>query len=222
MGYFERLPAGYAAEPARRYPMVVFLHGAWESGRHLGMIDGSTTPGVRQRDLTRLVDPARGGDTPFVALFPQRCSLLLPPQEMRHFIDHAIATYRIDTRRIYLIGHSAGAAQIWDALPELAGRVAAAVTISGFDTGRDMCAGREVAVWSLHAADDRSVPVAHSIAFTRRLQACAPAQAPRLSVFATGGHDIDEAVLDGRARSGPATPDPLDTDVFAWLLQHVR
>ncbi|MED5619802.1 hypothetical protein [Ideonella sp. BN130291] len=221
MGYFERLPPGYAADTARRYPLVIFLHGAFETGHYLAKLDGSAVPGVRQHDLTALIDPRRGGDTPFLVLYPQRCSYVPAPGELREFIDYAMAAYRVDPRRIYLVGHSAGAGTLWLALPQLADRVAAAVSLSAVDVGADLCPARDVPVWAFHGADDPAVPLAHSRELVRRINACSPPprQPARLTVLERAGHDIDTQVLQAHP---PAAPGGEETDVLRWLLQHTR
>lgn len=219
MGYFERLPAGYATEVGRRYPLVVFLHGGFEVGHNLALLDGTAAAGGPQRALTDLLRPEQGGDTPFVVLYPQRCSYVLPPQDLRAFVDYATVAYRVDPRRIYLVGHSAGAAQIWRALPEVSDRVAAVVTLSGFDVGTDLCRARPVPLWALHAQDDPVVPAAHTREVVRRLKACPrPAEVPlRLDLLPRGGHDIDATVLSDRpGRAGPVGPQV--QDVVGWLL----
>lgn len=217
MGYFERLPQGYAGSPQRRYPLVVFLHGGFETGHHLGLLDGTAAPGGRQRDLTETLTPERGGDDPFIALYPQRCSHVLPPSDLLAFLDHAAAAYRVDPRRVYLVGHSAGAAQVWRALPELAPRIAGVIALSGFDLGTPVCAARTLPMWVIHAQDDPVVPSAHSQEVVRRLRACPPSDPipVRLTVLPAGGHGIDAAVLAPGARLDGEDP-------LGWLLRQRR
>lgn len=211
MGYFERLPTRYAAEPQRRFPLVVFLHGAQERGFNLALLDGSAAAGGPQPAVTDLIAPERGGDTPLIVLYPQRCTYVLPPQELEAFLDHALAAYRVDPSRVYLVGHSAGAAQIWRALPALAPRVAAVVAVSGFDLGTDLCPARDVPVWAIHGVRDGVVPPGHTEDVVRRLAACQGRQPPRMTLLADGGHAIDREVLtDGVAGD----------DVMRWLLAH--
>lgn len=221
MGYYERLPSRYADGSATRYPLIVFLHGSGEVGSQLAVLVGQDQPGVAKRDITAALDPDQAGG--FVALFPQRCANIVVADEIRAFIDHAARAYRVDRSRVYLVGHSAGAAQIWSALDSLTDLVAAVVPIAGLDVRADPCRAKQVPMWAFHAADDPIVPAAHSIAVVNRLKACTPAAPvlPRLTLYPSGGHVVDTRTLD-LSGMGPndARHDAYDADIYRWLLRH--
>ena len=220
-GYYERLPSRYADGSATRYPLIVFLHGSGEVGSPLAVLVGQDQPGTPKRDITAALDPDQAGG--FVALFPQRCANIVVADEIRAFIDYAARAYRVDRSRVYLVGHSAGAAQIWSTLDSLADVVAAVVPIAGVDVRADPCRAKQVPMWSFHAADDPVVPASHSIAVTSRLKACSPAApvAPRLTIYPSGGHVVDTRTLD-LSGMGPNDPryDAYDVDIYRWLLRH--
>jgi len=221
MGYYERLPSRYADGSAARYPLIVFLHGSGEIGSQLAVLVGQDQPGSPKRDITAAIDPDQAGG--FVALFPQRCANIVVADEIRAFIDYAARAYRVDRSRVYLVGHSAGAAQIWSTLDSLADMVAAVVPIAGVDVRADPCRAKQVPMWTFHAADDPIVPASHSIAVTQRLKACSPAApvAPRLTIYPAGGHVVDTRTLD-LSGMGPNDPryDAYDVDIYRWLLRH--
>jgi predicted esterase len=222
MGYFERLPTSYGAAPAQRFPLIVYVHGSGETGTDLAMLSGGSG-----RDVTALIDPDQGGGTqPFVVLYPQRCAWVVVADEMRAFLDFATQAYDVDPERVYLVGLSAGASQIWNYLEsDPAGPVAAAVAMSGVDITRDPCAFAGVPMWVFAAADDTTVADSQSIGLVDQLDACTPAppERPLLTIYATGGHVIDTGTLDlAYLGTGEPAYDPYSPDVYTWMLAHRR
>ena len=63
---------------------------------------------------------------------PASGSQCMRPQEVVAFLEFALANYDVDPSRVYVTGLSCGAYGIWEALPQLGGRVAAAVPIAGY------------------------------------------------------------------------------------------
>jgi predicted esterase len=221
MGYYERLPASYGTAPAQRFPVILYIHGSGEMGTDVAMLSGGSG-----RDVTALIDPDQGGGTQsFVVLYPQRCAYVVLPQEMRAFIDFATQTYDVDPDRVYLVGLSAGASQIWSYLESDPGPVAAAVPMSGVDISHDPCTFANVPQWVFAAADDTTVSYQQSVGLVGKIDACrpAPAEPPRLTIYPTGGHVIDTGTLDLSSLGlGESTYDVYDPDVYTWLLSHRR
>lgn len=60
--YLLFLPRGYGEDPRRRWPLILFLHGAGERGGDLTL--------VKRTGLPRLLDE-RPGDFPFIVVSPQ-------------------------------------------------------------------------------------------------------------------------------------------------------
>ena len=171
------LPAGY--DPARRWPAILFLHGAGERG----------TDGVQQTQvgLGRVLraNPER---VPAVVVFPQA-----PPREVwvgdlarmaRLALDQTIAEFRGDPDRIYLVGLSMGGYGAWVLAFESPDRYAALVSVCGGivpPSGRrartrqlpptleaaDPYAAtaarvKRIPSWLFHGAEDPTVPVTES------------------------------------------------------------
>src|SRR3954451_24310605 len=61
--YLLALPADYAADAARRWPLILFLHGAGERG--------SALQNVKKHGIPRVVEEGRVADSPFIAAAPQ-------------------------------------------------------------------------------------------------------------------------------------------------------
>lgn len=97
--YLVALPAGYADEPARRWPVVMFLHGAGEWGTRLDR--------VKTQGLPAWIDA--GHEVPAIVVAPQS-----PAGQMWHplFVDAVLndvaVHWRTDPQRITLTGLSMG------------------------------------------------------------------------------------------------------------------
>lgn len=89
--YLAYLLPEYEAEPARRWPLMLFLHGAGERGNNLALVPREALP--------RLV--ADGMDLPFVVAAPQ-CpeGARWQPREPRELLDYLTALRRVDPDRV--------------------------------------------------------------------------------------------------------------------------
>lgn len=120
-GYYEFLPSAYHENPTADYPVVIFLHGLGETGDGTLAASGAGINGKLQEVLRN--GPPDILDTPghpLYDLFEQNNMIVLSPQyttwwsqgPTREFLDFALSHYRIDERRIYLTGLSAGSSGV--------------------------------------------------------------------------------------------------------------
>ncbi len=164
-GYFEYLPAGYAAAQApqttKRWPLVVFLHGAGRQGN-------GTTELSKNADIGPQRECASGTDFPAVILSPQ-AEKWFGTGTVDAFITYALGAYRIDISRMYLTGFSAGGKATWDYANVHAERLAAIVPVCGLwqenDPTHPLAAKNLLGlpVWAFHSFDDDVVPKSHSL-----------------------------------------------------------
>ena len=87
--YLLSLPKGYANEPDKKWPLVVFLHGAGERGADLEL--------VKKHGPPKLVEAGRA--FPFILISPQcpkDSTWIFEP--VLELIDHAEEKYRVDPR----------------------------------------------------------------------------------------------------------------------------
>ncbi len=107
LDYLLFLPALYGEEPQRRWPLILFLHGAGEQGADLAL--------VKKHGIARLVDE-QAETFPFLAISPQ-C-----PAEHRWteytdlllaIVEQVSSAYAVDRRRVYLTGLSMGGLGTW-------------------------------------------------------------------------------------------------------------
>ncbi len=192
------LPEGYGTDPARRWPLLVFLHGAGERGDDPARVAVHGPPAERRA----------GRDLPFVIVAPQ-----VPLRErwtvarIAAVLDAALAAYRVDPDCVYLTGLSMGGFGVWECIEAMPERIAAAVPICGGGNHLGLYAARTVPVWAFHGAQDDIIPLDCS---ERMVQALHDAGGDaRLTVYPDAGHDS-------------WTETYRNADVYAWLLQHRR
>jgi len=143
---------------------------------------------------------------------PAPCTV---PDEVRDFIEYALANYNVDPSRVYITGHSCGGYGVWEYLAKYGAerKVAAAVPMAG--DGRpgnraNYCALAATPLWAFHGGLDDVVDPQGTIEPMTALQAC-PGVAPdraRLTVFA----DSDHAGFRDAAYGGAAG------DIYEWML----
>ena len=213
MAYLLHLPPAYAsAGPEARHPMLVFLHGAGESGADLAGIymHGPMTL------LKRIGGNADFAATcPFVVLCPQ-----CPPRGQRWaepaitdatsaLIDAVTRRARVDADRVYLTGLSMGAQGTWSLAQRDPDRYAAIAPMNGLAYQPEQAGPRlrTVPVWSAVGLADEPRFVDASRAMEAAL-ANAPVER-RFSYLLGNGHDA----------FWPTYQDP---DFFEWLLAHRR
>ena len=111
------------------------------------------------------------GDFPFFLLSPQ-CPLeqIWDDDALLALLDHVIARFHIDTRRVYLTGLSMGGYGVWSLAAKHPERFAAIAPICGGGSAANLLmanraqsrALRTLSVWAFHGANDDVVPLAES------------------------------------------------------------
>lgn len=121
------LPKVYEVDKNRRFPMILFLHGAGEGGIDLNGVFIHGPCGVAVRT------PAMLANLPFIVISPQSTQgwsplMLKTVASMLRILPN---TYRIDRDRIMVTGLSMGGLGSWVVLAEAPDLYAAAVPICG-------------------------------------------------------------------------------------------
>ncbi|HEX2861467.1 MAG TPA: PHB depolymerase family esterase [Lacunisphaera sp.] len=197
--YLLALPEGYAADESKRWPLVVFLHGAGERGRDLELL--------KKHGVPRLIAAGRKFEAIVVA--PQ-----VPegeywnPHGVKALVDELARKHRVDETRIYLTGLSMGGFGVFDTLAAYPGVFAAAVPICG-GAGINVvkfAALREMPIWMFHGDRDQAVPVEYSQTAMRWFERI---QAPnvKLTIYPGVTHDSWTRTYD-------------NSEVWAWLFAH--
>jgi predicted peptidase len=194
--FFVALPKGYE-KTAEKYPLLVFLHGAGEQGTDLNTI--------KRNGLPKLLDA--GKKFPFIIVSPQSPTNVWQPEILNAFIDDLIATYRIDTDRLYMTGISMGGFGTWNYASTYPDRLAAIAPICG--GGFDKLAPKlaKLPIWAFHGALDDRVPIAKTAEMIKAVQDAGGH--PRFTIYPEAKHDSWTKTYENKG-------------FYEWLLEHKR
>ncbi|HEV2733916.1 MAG TPA: alpha/beta fold hydrolase [Longimicrobiaceae bacterium] len=198
--YLLHLPREYGRDPARRWPVILYLHG--------GSLRGTDVDTVRVWGVPRVAE--RDPDFPFIVVSPQAApgTLWTDTELLDALLGEVIATHAVDTARVYLTGHSMGGNGAWYLAYMHPERFAAVVPMSG--PANPWWAGRlrGMPVWVFHGAKDAVVPIRESEEMVRALR-----EAGNTGVRYTALPDRDHGLLDLYETH---------REIYDWLLQHRR
>lgn len=176
--YLLHVPAGCRPGARRRWPLVLFLHGAGERGNDLERVKVHGPP--------RLA--AAGQRLPFLCVAPQ-----CPAGEgwqtapLEALLDRLQDRYPVAADRVYVTGLSMGGLGTWALLAACPQRFAAAAPICAPRLWLPPERLRRLPIWCFHGALDPVVPCDDSIRMVQRLrEAGCPV---RFTVYPDAGHD---------------------------------
>ncbi len=201
LNYLLYLPPAYDAEPARRWPLIAFLHGRGERGDDLALI--------KKHGLPRLVEERP--DFPFIVVSPQ-CPLgtywphLVDTLEA--WLDAVLKQVRADRRRLYLTGLSMGGYGTWFWAMARPDRFAAIAPICGGGDPDYAHVLKDLPIWVFHGAKDTVVRPAESRLMVKALKNAGSAQV-RLTIYPDADHDSWT-----RTYANP--------ELYDWFLAHRR
>lgn len=189
-------------QAGHRAPVIVFLHGSGEAGTDVYKLLANGPWDYANRH----------DDFPFIILAPQmEVDADWDTERLEAWLDGALKTLPVDSRRIYLTGLSRGGQGTWDfamAHPEHFAAVApVSAYSSALDHGFSPCAIKGIPVWAFHGAEDDVVPLKDGQKVVDAARAC--------------GVEVDFTIYPGLGHSawGPAYQ---DADLYAFFLRHRR
>lgn len=174
--YLLYLPKDYA-DSDKKYPLMLFLHGAGESGDDLEM--------VKKHGPPKIVEGKE--DFPFILVSPQSPGRGWRPEVLSAMLDDVIAKHRVDTDRVYLTGLSMGGYGTWALAAAEPDRFAAIAPICGGGNPRDAEKLKDIPTWVFHGAKDEVVPIARSEEMVNALEAAGGK--PKFTIYPEAGHD---------------------------------
>lgn len=205
--YLLFLPKGYEANPDKRWPLILFLHGSGERGTNIWKVATHGPP----KNVTE--DP----DFPFILVSPQ-CpeGRIWSNEELLGLLDEITRKYAVDLNRIYLTGLSMGGYGTWNlglAYPE---KFAAMAPIcGGADLIHAILSKREkpqalktLGVWAFHGGKDPEVPFEESQRMVEALKNIGVSDV-KLTIYPEAGHDS-------------WTETYKNPELYRWFLEHKR
>jgi predicted peptidase len=209
-------PSGY--DPQKKYPLVLFLHGAGERGTdnhaqltHVARI--FATPENRRTYPCFVLAPQcpperKWAEVDWSAMHhktPEKPSI--PLALAMEVIAQLQKEYSIDAKRLYVMGLSMGGYGSWDAISRYPETFAAAVPICGGGDEDKAPAIAKIPVWVFHGDHDGAVKVERSRNMVAALKKAGGS--PKYTEYPGVGHDSWV----------PASKEP---ELLPWLFRQTR
>lgn len=205
--YLLFLPKGYEARGDKRWPLMLFLHGAGERGSDLKKVAANGPPKlVKYRP-----------DFPFILVSPQcPTNQTWSDETLLALLDQVIKKHKVDTNRVYLTGLSMGGYGTWSLGVKYPERFAAIAPICGggetinvlLSSRAKSAALKSLGVWAFHGAKDPVVKLEESERMVAALKR-AGVKEVELTVYPEAQHDS-------------WTETYANEKLFDWFLQHSR
>ena len=153
--YVEYLPKDY--DPAKEYPLVLFLHGAGERVQdpHQAMFHGYMKY-VREQ----------GKEYPFIFIAPQCIGNAYwgsYTESLSAFLDYILETYAVDRKRVYLTGLSMGGTGTWMFAMARPNTFAAIMPVCGSGIYWNVANLLKTPIYMVHGDCDTCVPISNSV-----------------------------------------------------------
>ena len=205
LNYLLFLPKIYGADPRKKWPLILFLHGMGERGSDLELVKKHGIPKIAEQQK----------DFEFIAVSPQCPADSLWTSELgalNALLDEIVETHAVDRACIYLTGLSMGGYGTWHLATVYPERFAAIAPICGggmplVGFPEKVCALRDVPVWAFHGAKDPVVPIAESEKMVNALKECDGNV--KLTVYPDAEHDSWTETCG-------------NPELYAWFLGHQR
>jgi predicted peptidase len=196
LGYLLFLPEGYG-KTDQAWPLLLFLHGAGESGTDLARVKIHGPP--------KLVETKK--DFPFIVVSPQSPGRGWNAETLTALLDEVVAKHKVDPNRIYVTGLSMGGFGTWTLAAATPERFAAIVPICGGGNPADAKRLKDLPIWVFHGAKDRTVPLERSEVMVNALKAAG--SNVKFTVYPEAGHDSWTETYN-------------NPELYKWLLQQRR
>ncbi len=226
--YLLALPAGYDAAAEKRWPLLLFLHGAGERGSDVWLVakhgppkllrgEAPPPPDETPEARARREAAAKALTENFIVVSPQcPAGIWWDDDGIGALLDEIIARHKVDEGRLYLTGLSMGGYGTWSYAMKNPGRFAAIVPICGGGEPsivRRMARQRKaeltsLAVWVFHGAKDPTVLLEESEQMVAALKRAGTTEL-KFTVYPEAKHDS-------------WTETYANPDLYTWLLRHER
>ena len=186
------------SEPGKRYPTLLYLHGAGSRGEDLNVIRGSSffRNAFEQDIALRIIAPQCFADTWF-DLFEQ----------LIDFAQNVASDPAVDPERYYLSGVSMGGYAAWQLAMSLPDLFAAVTPVCGGGMYWNAQRLKNTPIWAFHGKIDSTVLVSESIHMVEAVNA--NGGHAKLTIYPDAGHNAWD----------PTFSDPA---YWIWLLRQTK
>jgi predicted peptidase len=174
--YLKYLPDGYDGK--KKFPLLLFLHGAGERGDNLDLVTKHGPPKLIKK----------GKQFPFIVISPQ-CpkGSWWKSNGLDALLDEFISKHAVDESRIYCTGLSMGGYGTWALGGQNPKRFAAFAPICGGGNRIDARQIKKKPVWVFHGAKDSTVPLEESQRMVDALKRYGGK--PKFTIYPDANHD---------------------------------
>jgi poly(3-hydroxybutyrate) depolymerase len=238
LGYFERLPDDFGQDDSKKYPLVIFNHGAG-ANTVFSNRDPSTALNLiidHGGPVTLLDRNVWDKTLPFILLAPQLTDpgRFDPIDRIDAFVEYAKMTYNVDPENIFMTGWSQGGFASFHYAAKHPEKVNAIVPIAGGywykeawpleDTNYEYCNIESVPIWAFHGDVDPTVSVQNSIEAIETINStCNPTEAAKLTIFNDLDHYTHRYVYNSQFLGmGDPDYDIYSENVFNWFESKIK
>jgi predicted peptidase len=206
--YLLFLPDGY--DPGKRWPLILFLHGAGERGTNVWLVAKHGPPKI----------DTQGAKFPFIIVSP-----LCPAGKfwsddlLLALLNDVEKKFAVNTHRVYLTGLSMGGFGTWNLglshpekfaaiAPVCGGGETIPITLAKHYDPATLAQLQSLGVWAFHGGKDTTVATEESERMVAALKNAGCTDV-KLTIYPEAGHDS-------------WTQTYANPELFAWFLQHSR
>ena len=166
-------PENFDVNTTKKYPLVLFLHGAGERGNDnevqiIHIKELFLNKANRQKYPCFVIAPQCPKGKKWAEIDWKKENSTMPQNQSISMkmtidlIDSFTKVYPVDTKRIYITGLSMGGFGTWDAIARYPEKFAAAIPICGGGDESTVTLIKDIPIWAFHGDNDMVVDVAQS------------------------------------------------------------
>lgn len=180
----------------KKWPLMLFLHGAGERGNDLNLVKVHGPP--------ELI--AQGEHFPFIIVSPQ-----CPKNQwwsiefLDVLLNEVVSNYHVDESRIYVTGLSMGGFGSWALALEYPDRFAAIAPICGGGNPENLKPIAHLPIWVFHGAKDKTIPLERSQVMVDALKSLGGNV--KFTIYPDAAHDSWTETYN-------------NPELYQWFLQH--
>ena len=166
-------PENFNCGNTKKYPLVLFLHGAGERGNDnevqiIHIKNLFLNKANKEKYACFVIAPQCPKEKKWAEINWKRENSIMPQNQSISMemtiglIDSLTKIYPVDTKRIYITGLSMGGFGTWDAIARYPEKFAAAIPICGGGDANTATLIKDIPIWAFHGDIDKVVNVSQS------------------------------------------------------------